>query len=174
MHFIYNFLFFLAGWRFGDWKNWEKYYPTILFFIVTDMFHNFLTYNHPFWIYNENILPFAFLNHTTISLMIMFICYPVTILIYLKYFFKTNRWKTRIFHFIFWISIYLSVEYINLQVGLISHHNEWSMFLSIPFVMAMFIIFPIHYKKPLVAWLINIVIFLLLVLWLDFPLDKMK
>ncbi|WP_200411482.1 CBO0543 family protein [Virgibacillus salexigens] len=174
MHFIYNFLFLLAGWRWGDWRNWEKYYSTILFFIINDMINNFLTYNHPFWNFKESIYPLFFFNHTTISLTIMFIWYPVTILIYLKYFFGTNKWSVRIFHFILWVTLYVAIEYINLHIGIISHHNGWSMWHSVPFVIAMFVIFPIHYKKPLVAWLIVLGIFIVLTIQLDFPLDKMK
>ncbi|WP_431308921.1 CBO0543 family protein, partial [Halalkalibacter flavus] len=123
MHIIYNFLFLLAGWRWGDWRNWEKYYPTILFFIINDLIHNFLCYNHQLWHFQESIFPLPFLNHTMISLMIMLIWYPATILIYLHYFFKTNKWKTRIFHFIFWVLLYASIEIINIHLGLISHHN---------------------------------------------------
>ncbi|MFJ8267385.1 CBO0543 family protein [Peribacillus asahii] len=142
MHIIYNFLFLLAGWRWGDWRNWEKYYPTILFFIVNDLLHNFLTYNHPFWNFEEITFSLPFFNHTIISLMIMFVRYPVTILIYLKYFFGTNKWRVRIFHFIFWVVLYLAVEYINLQISLISHRNGWSMWNSVLFIIAMFIVFP--------------------------------
>ncbi|WP_407928631.1 CBO0543 family protein [Alkalihalobacterium elongatum] len=174
MHIIYNLSFLLAGLIWGDWKNWQKYYSTILFFILLDLFYNFLTYNHPFWLFHENVFPSPFLNHTTISLIIMFVCYPVTILIYLKYFFRTNNWRKRFFHYILGVILYLSVEYINLHIGLISFHNGWEMWHSVLFVLAMFIIFPIHYKKPLLAWLITLGILLLLLYQFEFPLEKMK
>ncbi|WP_088104134.1 CBO0543 family protein [Halalkalibacter urbisdiaboli] len=174
MHIIYNALFLLGGWRWGDWRNWEKYYPTILFFILSDLLHNFLTYNHQFWHFQENVFPLPFLNHTTISLIIMFVCYPVTILIYLGYFFKTNKWKKRIFYFVFWVMLYLSVEYINLYIGLISHHNSWNMWHSVLFVIFMFIIFPIHYKKPLLAWIISGIVLIFILTQFELPLDKMK
>ncbi|SFE25259.1 hypothetical protein SAMN05216238_11157 [Lentibacillus persicus] len=174
MHIIYNLLILLAGWRWGDWRNWEKYYPTILFFIVNDLLYNFITYNHPFWDFNENVFRVQFFNHTTLSLLIMFVSYPVTILIYLKKFFGTTKWNVRLFHFMLWVIIYLAVEHINLHIGLISHHNGWSMCYSVPFVIAMFIIFPIHYRNPLLAWLITLGILILLTIPFDFPLDKMK
>ncbi len=46
------------------------------------------------------------------------------------------------FDFIIWVMLYLASEYINLHIGLIFHHNGWSMWHSIPFVIAMFVIFP--------------------------------
>jgi hypothetical protein len=174
LHIIYNFLFLLAGWRWGDWRNWEKYYPTILFFILNDLLQNFLTYNHQFWDFQENIMPLPFLNHTTISLMIMFVCYPVTILIYLGNFFRTDKWGIKIVHYLIWVVLYLAVEYINLHVGLISHYNGWTMWHSVLFVSFMFILFPIHYKKPLLAWVIGVSVLVFILTQFEFPLDKMK
>jgi hypothetical protein len=174
MHIIYNFLFLLAGWKWGDWRNWEKYYPTILFLTLNDLLQNFLCYNHQLWNFQESIFPFPFLNHTMISLMIMLIWYPATILIYLHYFFKTNKWKTRIFHFIFWVLLYTLIEIINLHLGLISHHNGWQIWHSFLFLIFMFIIFPIHYKNPLLAWLISGAVLILIFTQFNFPLDKMK
>jgi hypothetical protein len=69
----------------------------------------------------------------------MFVCYPVTILIYLGHFFRTGKWGLRIFHFFLWVILFTSVELINLHLGLISHANAGkcgirfhSIFLSLP------------------------------------------
>ncbi|MFC0560400.1 CBO0543 family protein [Halalkalibacter alkalisediminis] len=167
MHIIYNLLYILAGWRWGDWRNWKKYYPTILFLILCDLLHNFFAYNHPLWIYHENLFPQLLLNHTTISLLYLLFMYPVTILIYLKYFFRADKWRKRAFHYVLWVLIYIFSEFINLQVGLFSHHNGWEMWHSILFVMMMFILFPIHYKKPLLAWAISFLIIVLIVFKFD-------
>jgi len=37
MNFVYGFLYLFAAWKWGDWKNWREYYPTILFFIIGDL-----------------------------------------------------------------------------------------------------------------------------------------
>lgn len=39
----------LICYKLGDWKNWEKYYSTILFFILSSVTCVILTYNHPLW-----------------------------------------------------------------------------------------------------------------------------
>jgi hypothetical protein len=170
MHIVYNLLYFLAAWRWGDWRNWQKYYPTILFLILCDLLHNFLVYNQALWIYHETLLPQLLPNHTTISLLYMLVMYPATILIYLKYFFKTDKWTKRVFHYVLWVSIYTITEYTNIHVGLFFHHNGWVMWHSILFIMMMFILFPIHYKKPLLAWGISLPIILLIVLTFDLSL----
>jgi hypothetical protein len=167
MHIVYYLLYFLAAWRWGDWKNWQKYYPTILFLILCDLLHNFLTYNYELWKYHETFLPQLLPNHTTISLLYMLVMYPATILIYLKYFFNTDKWSTRVFHYVLWVSIYIVAEYINLSIGLFSHHNGWTMWSSVLFILMMFILFPIHYKNPLLAWGISLLIIFLILLEFD-------
>lgn len=170
MHIVFNLLYLIVAWRWGDWRNWEKYYPTILFLILCDLLHNFLAFNHTLWMYHETLVPYLLPNHTTISLCYMLVMYPATILVYLKYFFKTNQWSKRIFHYVLWVTIYVVAEYTNLTVGLFSHHNGWKMGYSILFIMMMFILFPIHYKKPLLAWGISLLIILLVILNFDLPI----
>ncbi|WP_227939396.1 CBO0543 family protein [Alkalihalobacillus deserti] len=170
MHIIYNILYFLAAWRWGDWRNWQNYYPTILFLILGDLLHNFLAYDHSLWIFRENLHPSLLTNHTSISLMYMLVSYPATILIYLKYFFKTDKWRKRVFHYVLWVLIYITAEFINLHFGLFTHHNGWEYGYSVLFVMMMFLLFPIHYRKPLLAWGISFLIILLILLNFDLPL----
>ncbi|MFC0469045.1 CBO0543 family protein [Halalkalibacter kiskunsagensis] len=167
MHIVYNLIYFLAAWRWGDWRNWKEYYPTILFFILCDLLHNFLAYNHDLWIYEEIFFAELLPNHTTISLLYMVVIYPATILIYLNYFFRTDKWSNKVFHFAIWVSIYIVAECTNLYVGLFSHHNGWNIWYSILFILMMFILFPIHYRKPLLAWGISILIIVLIVLNFD-------
>lgn len=174
MHIVYNLIFCVAAWRFGDWRNWEKYYPTILFFVFGDLLHNFIMYDHYFWLFHENMLPTLLPNHTIISIITMIFSYPATILIYLKYFFKTKKWWLRVLHFFIWVSIYLGIELVNLQLGFISHHNDWDMGWSVLFVIVMFVMFPIHYKKPLLALALSIPFILFLLFQFDVPFEKLK
>ena len=43
-------VFVIIAWKWGDWKNWKLYYPTILFMILGDFVYIFLTYKKPLWI----------------------------------------------------------------------------------------------------------------------------
>lgn len=40
-------IFIITCWKWGDWKNWKLYYPTIQFLIIGDLKANFLLYNKP-------------------------------------------------------------------------------------------------------------------------------
>ncbi|WP_304511125.1 CBO0543 family protein [Aneurinibacillus tyrosinisolvens] len=135
---------------FGDWKNWRRYYPTILFFITGDLTYNFVTsfLNYPLWRYHGAIPP----NHLLINLLIDFVAYPATILIYLKY--AVRGWKQFAFHYFLWVFLYSIIEFINLNLGLISHHHGWNIWASILNNLIMFLTLRIHYSYPLLGWLI--------------------
>ena len=79
MYIVINILYIIAGFKWGDWRNWKLYYPTILYFFIGDLLYNFLLYKQSLWLFHDLILP----NHTTITIMTMAISYPATILIYL-------------------------------------------------------------------------------------------
>jgi len=104
MYILMNALYLAAGIRWGDWRNWQRYYPTILFFIVGDFLYNFLLYNKTMWLFHDVILP----NHTTITLLSMAVSYTATVLIYLGRF--PDGWLQRLLWFLLWSGIFLMVD----------------------------------------------------------------
>ncbi|ALC90581.1 hypothetical protein AM500_12880 [Bacillus sp. FJAT-18017] len=169
MHFLLNFLFVLAAFKWGDWKNWQKYYPTWLFFVGGDLFKNALLHDYSFWTYKETILGSRLLfGHFIIDLLIMTFAYSSTLLIYLGKFpdslFKKIGW------FLLWVSIYTSIEFINLEfLNLIEHHRGWNIGWSILFNLVMFSVLKIHMSNPLLSWIISLVFLLFLLLQFDVP-----
>lgn len=163
LHLVYNVSFLIVGWIFGDWRNWQKYYPTILFFIVGDLIQNFITRTEPLWKYH-GATP---LNHITISLLIMVIAYPATILIFLKYALKS--WKHFAMNYGLWVFLYSMIEWINLRLGLISHHHGWTLGWSIFINAIMFLSFRIHHDSPIMAWLMYLLAFIFIVIQFDIP-----
>ena len=68
----------------GGLKNWKKYHATILFLWFGDLLYNVICYQYIMWQYKESIFAETFLtNHIVITLLIMFVSYPATVLIYL-------------------------------------------------------------------------------------------
>lgn len=63
---------------FGDWKHWQKYYPTIQFFIIGDLIYGVLFRNTMLWMYVTDIL-----NHTLVNLLMMFILYPSITMVFI-------------------------------------------------------------------------------------------
>lgn len=168
MYILINTLYLVAGFIWGDWKNWKNYYPTILFFIMGDFLYNFLLYNKPMWIFHDLILP----NHTTITILAMVISYATTVLIYIGKFPKD--WKKRILWFLFWSGLFFSIEYINSKLGFINYHNGWNLWWSALFTAIIFFILPIHHKRPLLAWILSIVIIISLLILFNVKISDMK
>ncbi|MFZ3579590.1 CBO0543 family protein [Virgibacillus sp. DJP39] len=171
MHLVMKLFFLIAAIRWGDWRNWQKYYPTILFFILMDLFYNYLLYEYPMWEFHEGDIPVL---HYEVFIVLSFIIvrYPATILIYLGNF-PAGKLKS-IFWITFWVLLYTIVEVIDLYLGLISHHNGWNLGWSILFNVVMFLTLKIHYHKPLLAWCISIIWILFLWNVFDIPMDVLK
>jgi hypothetical protein len=168
MYIFINAFYLAAGLIWGDWRNWQKYYPTILFFILGDFLYNFLLYNKSMWIFHDLILP----NHTTITILAMTISYTATVLIYLGRF--PSSWKNRFLWFLLWSGIFLVAEYVNSKLGFITYHNGWNIWWSVLFTGIIFLILPIHHKRPLIAWLLSIVIIFMLLSIFDVRVSDMK
>jgi hypothetical protein len=170
MHLIYHVFYVLAGIIWGNWKNWRKYYSTILFFIICDMFANLVTYHYPLWHYHETLLPSSVLDsHLIISLTIMLFQYPAVTLIYLGRF-PAGIWK-RILWISFWVLLLWLIEFINLHMlHIITHQNGWTMTWSLAFDIVLFITIWVHYNRPLIAWILAALWATTIIISFNFPL----
>ncbi len=148
----------VLAFRFGDWRNIEKYYPTILFLIIGDLLYNLFTYSDPTWKYNES---WVFPNHTLANIWMMATVYPATVMIYLYHFPKKR--VNQVFYIAFWVILYVITEMIGLHVlHLIDHLNGWNMWWSFLFDIILFVMLYIHYKRPFVAWGLSILVIIFL------------
>jgi hypothetical protein len=168
MYIFINIFYLIAGFVWGDWRSWRKYYPTILFFMIGDFLYNFLLYKKSMWLFHDTILP----NHTMITLLTMVISYSATVLIYLGRY--PEGWKNQSLWFLLWSGIYMGFEYVNNKLGFITYHNGWNMGWSVLFTAIIFIILPIHHKRPLVAWLLSFIIIVSLLTIFDVKMSEMK
>lgn len=167
---IYASIWFFALWKWGDWRNWQKYYPTLLFFMIWDLVYLGLLADHyPMWSYNppkldENIG----LTSTHISLSVMAIKYPATVFIYLTNF-QARRKARQIFNYLLWIGIYSINEWIDMKTNLIVYSNGWNYWWSVLFNLFLFFILVVHFKKPLLAWPLSVVFMVFLWVIFDVP-----
>lgn len=171
MHIILNLIFLLAAVKWGDWRNWQKYYPTFLFFIGGDLFYNAVLHKHRLWSYQETIFAEDLLyGHLVINLIIMAIAYSSTLLIFLGNYPKSKL--KQVLWILLWIFIYCLIEWVNNKyLHLIEYHNGWNTLLSILFNFVMFPVLRIHMNKPWLAWIISILFFIFLYNILDISAD---
>lgn len=174
MHILLLLLFILAGWKWGDWKNWRQYYPSILFFILGDLLYNYLLYNHTMWQFHTSFDQFVLPNHTLISIAVAFISFPVKVLIYLGHF-PENKSKFTQFMYIFaWVLFFTLFEFGALSLGILSHHNGWNLFTTFLFYFVIFVMLRLHQNRPLLAWIASFGVILFLCIYFDVPISSLK
>jgi len=160
-------LFLVYKW--GDWKNWKRYYPTILFFIIGNMIYDSLTYNYPLW---EVTSP----KHkvTLSTLFTELLIWPLMILFFLSKITKLTSWLKKGLFLLLWIAIVSTIELLINMRGLIAYHNGWTIWSS---VFSNFFIYPLvflHHKYPLWALLLTAILGISALFILQVPISTLK
>lgn len=149
----YGILSVFICWKWGNWKAWKDYYPTILFLFSGNLVYMFLTQSNPLWSYDGLIGRYPFLEVTTIALL-----YPSTVILFFTFYPRPGTWLKQAAYMLLWVAIYSAMEYISHITGEFNYDNGWNFLFSIFFNMIMFPLLRLHYKKPLLAWPIGIVL----------------
>ncbi|PLS08023.1 CBO0543 family protein [Neobacillus cucumis] len=168
---LFGIISIICAWRWGDWRNWRLYLPTIQYFIMGDMLYNLFTWNYSLWSYPNppNLLP----NHLLNNLFIMFTIYPSTMLIFLYRFPKQKLVKLLLYIFI-WILLWLGFELVMVLNGLCVYHHGWTYGWSVAFACIMVPMLILHHKRPLWAYILSVPITVFLLLWFDVPVLSNK
>ena len=158
----------LIDYKWADWRNWKKYYPTLLFMIAGDLIYNFLTYIHPLWELTDPMLKVTFTTLLTNT-----ITWPAGVLLYLSRFPKNDGFK-KVIYVLKWITLYMLLEWIPLQFNLVRYSNGWNIWWSLGFNTIMFPLLKIHYEKPPLAWLFAFILGSSMICFFKVPLSTMK
>ena len=166
---LLNVAFIIITWRWGDWRNWQKYHSTMLFFAFGSLLYDVLLYNYPMWEYSsDRILP----NHTLSAIALDLIAFPCTVLLYIPHMPKTHLKKTA--YILMWGAIYSVLEWIMFCNHLITYHHGWNYWTSSLFDIEIFFILYIHYKKPILAYGLSLVTVVSLSFLFKVPISSMK
>jgi len=173
-HVTLLFLSIFIAWRWGDWRNWTLYYPTILYMIIGDLTYIFVSTNKTLWEYESPIF-----NGDFIELIIAFVIFPCTCLVFFALYSKVNKSSknkimTHIFLFLFSAIVYTSIECLSCISGFFSYHNGWSIYLSFGFNCIMFPLLLLHYKKPFWAWFVSIPLAFLIIHLFHLPFEILR
>jgi len=153
--------------KWGDWKNWRKYYPTILYVIIWDLIFALATSNYPLWTFSHPIL-----KNTFSDLLIALVSFPCAILLYLPYIPKKSIVK-QIFQIAFWAGLFSLFEAISLSLHTIDYYNGWNYWWSVAADIAIFCTIRLHYEKPLLAWPLSVLLFIVTMIIFKFPLGSL-
>ncbi|OPX89985.1 MAG: hypothetical protein A4E53_01200 [Pelotomaculum sp. PtaB.Bin104] len=162
-------LFIFIAWRWGDWKNLNRYYPTILYFIICSLLYSVLLDNHLLWKHEpvpplNNILS----NHKTIILFNTFTRFPATCFVYLS---NYPNGKKQYLYIVLWVIIYAIIELITLKQNGISYHNGWNFSYSILFDIAIFSFLRLHYLRPTLTWVLSLIFIIFIFIAFDIPVQ---
>ncbi len=165
------FLYLLAAWQFGDWKNRRKYYPTILFLICVDFGMSIFTYKYPLWTFQKSLM---IPNHTISDYLITFFGLSPLVFIFLSnYPFKSSMiWQ--IVYGACWVIFSAAMESFFYTAGLITYHHGWNLLWSILVWVFMFFGIRVHFSKPLWAWLLCFACVFFIKLYFHIPINNMK
>lgn len=166
-HIIIATISILLAYKWGDWKNWQKYYSTILFAIIGDLIYNLLSYNYPLWQYEDPIL-----KHIFSDLIIVATVFPSGILVLTPRFPKSLS-RGIIFILIFAL-IFTGIEWLSFSLGYFSYHNGWSIWCSFLFYCIMIPTLWLHHVRPPVAWLIGVIVAVCMMQLFKVPLSSIK
>ncbi|MDR3543622.1 MAG: hypothetical protein P4L69_22100 [Desulfosporosinus sp.] len=146
MKLLLPLIWILSAYKWSDWKNWKRYYPTILFFIVGDLIYNLVSYNHPLW--EQTSLKLG------VTFSVLFMCvtvWPSSTLLYLTHFPLTGKLK-KVLYVLLWVVLFTLIELVCGWFGNFKYSNGWNIGLSILFATVMFPLLKIHHEKPPIAW----------------------
>lgn len=145
--------FLAAAWKWADWKNWERYYPSILFVMVVNLSVGYLGYHHSFWIFNPDALVDT---ETVVELLNTYVSLSVTTLLFLSHL-PAKGWQQQLKHIFLWVFIYGGIEgFDHYFIGGISYEHGWSYGCSLLFDCAMFTTIRVHYSRPLWGWVMTL------------------
>ncbi|MDF2841572.1 MAG: hypothetical protein K0Q99_2344 [Clostridia bacterium] len=170
MHFILIIASIIIAFKWGDWRNWRKYYSTILYFGFFDLIVNSVYHNMSLWIHKSTLS--IYIPHTIIGFTWIFIIYPAIVLVYL--FHVPRDVKGKILYVIKWVVCFTIIECILYLVKGIEYHNNWTLFSSMLFNIGMFTILLVHHYKPMTAWLITFIMAIIFMLIYRIPLSLIK
>jgi len=139
----------VACYKWGDWRRWRDFYGTILYVIIGDLTYQFVFSDYRLWIYT------GFLGHTYTALIIAFLVFPPAVILYLRRF--PSGFFKRALYITVWAFVNTLIEKFACMTNGLRYENGWSILSSfILFVIAFFLIW-LHYKKPLLTWLLSLI-----------------
>ena len=167
---IVTFIFLVSAWKWGDWKNWKHYYPTMQYMIINALLFNIITYEYPTWEWQD--ISGVFPNHTLLDFWIIFTQFPAVVLLNLS--FNPTSFKKVLGRYLLWVAIFSTLEIVVLKIHYIIYDHNWSFGWSVFLNAVTFFMIQFHHRKPLLAWILSFLFIAYLCSVFNLPLTKMR
>jgi hypothetical protein len=166
---IYSILWIAAAFKFAD-RNWHRYYPTLLFAALGNALYELICYKYQLWKMEANGLPVAMIP----ILLLILIGMPLSTWIYLSKYPYGKGLFSQVMYIAYFSAFFILLEFVSVKGGAITYHHNWNLLWSLVFVIVMFIVLRIHYRRPLLGLIISVGFVAILCLIFDVTLNKMK
>ncbi|SDE18689.1 hypothetical protein SAMN02799630_04979 [Paenibacillus sp. UNCCL117] len=153
MHLFLALSTVFAAWKWGDWRNWKQYHPTMLYITSGGMLYEYLTHDRNLWVFNPDFL----YNQKVTVLIYAILTMPLNVLLYLSTMPRNSKLKM-IRHILLWIGIYAVTEWLLQYFNRIDYAYGWTFWYSVLFDCIMFPMLLLHHRKPAAAYLLSIFI----------------
>ena len=140
-----------ACYKWGDWKHWKLYYSTLLFYNIGALTENIITSNKSLWLFYG-----SYSIDRLADYIFGFLIFPCIIIIYLSGFPK-GILKQILFMLAFILFMSL-VELILYYTRELRYYNGWNIGWSILLYTGVFPLLKLHYRKPLLAMLLLVIL----------------
>ncbi len=140
-----------ACYKWGDWKHWELYYPTLLFYNIGALTENIITNNKSLWLFYG-----SYSIDRLADYIFGFLIFPCIIIIFLS---RYPKGILKQILFMLGFIVFMSfVELILYYIGELKYYNGWNIGWSILLYIGVFPLLKLHYKKPLLAMLVLVIL----------------
>lgn len=146
MHFALAIWLLVAVWLWADWKNWERYYSTLLYMACMGVLYLFFAEQ---FFYLWKFQPDFLLNQPGVASLHTFWINPMIAFLFLSHYPTDHRRK--LIHYLKWFIIFILIEWLAHQYGRITYQNGWNLGWSVFFDLIMLPMLRLHYTHKLWA-----------------------
>jgi hypothetical protein len=169
MRIIHTFIWFMLAYKFGDWRNLKKYYPTLLFFGMGDCIYNVVFYNKPLWLYVDPI----FKSHLVVGLFNLFTVYFCILIIFL--FYSPKRFFKKIPYILVWAIFLDIIEYFFFLTNHYAYFNGWNIIWSLIHYLYMLPLLLLHHSNHFIlSWTISFIILMIMCNIFKLPFSEIR
>lgn len=166
MNLIVGFvILFLLSWRLGDWSEFHKYYPAMLFVSIWSLLFTYLTMDYRLWEFQD---PGEMISHQTSGLIVGTGLIPLIIFIYLSLHSEYPVCSKG------WAGLVLGGVILLTWLGAMKFSYGWNLIYMLGMTGCLFPLVHLFQRKPAAAWLAGVAGSLLLIMALKIPVWSMK
>lgn len=167
MHLTIALFVIAVAWKWGNWRQWQRYHTVMLYMAVCNLTYSLLCSRHYLW----KMVPDGWTGDKLTEIVYTFVTFPGTVLLFLTHYPDARRWHGQLLYLVKWVLVYAIFELVLLCTDKIDYRYGWSIGWSVLFDCIMFPMLRLFYVRPLIAYAISAGICAFLLRLFDIPMQ---